>query len=416
MISCLFNQVSSSSDASVSPSEEARESCLTLTSSRKLQVTLLSNEWGSTKGGLPTINRKLAIQLAKDGDVKVCMYLPYVSEKDRKAAADCGVNLMIAKEKPGNEPIDWLASIPSDHQMDVLIGHGVHLGKQVPHIKESYPKCKCVHVVHTDAEELGMFKTYIDPSAKGEKKYEAEVKLCQEADLVVAIGPKLADTCFRFCKREKVFPLTPGIFKEFTDTDRDNNERTEFRVLVFGRGDNEDFRIKGYDIAAKAVAELKDEDPPFKLVFVGATSGKEREIRRMLLDEGILHRQLMVKGAKEREQLPQQFFGADLAIMPSRTEGFGLTALEALSAGLPVLVSGNSGLGQALREVPTGENVVLNSEDPKDWAKKIKAVRRKKREVRLEEARVLREKYNGKYQWDEQCRGLVKRMHEIVKT
>ena len=32
-----------------------------------------------------------------------------------------------------------------------------------------------------------------------------------------------------------------------------------------------------------------------------------------------------------------------LAIMPSRTEGFGLIALEALSASLPILVSGNSG-------------------------------------------------------------------------
>ena len=412
----MFHQVSSSSDASASPSEEARESCLTLTSSRKLQVTLLSNEWGSTKGGLPTINRKLAIQLAKDGDVKVCMYLPYVSDKDKKAAADCGVDLLIAKEKPGNEPIDWLASIPSDHQMDVLIGHGVHLGKQVPYIKESYPKCKCVHVVHTDAEELGMFKTYTDPTARGEKKYEAEVKLCEQADQVVAIGPKLADACSHFCEREKIFNLTPGIFTEFTNTNQDNKERTVFHVLVFGRGDSEDFRLKGYDIAARAVAELKDEDPPFKLVFVGAPSGKEEEVKQMFLNEGISPSQLIVRSAKEREQLPQQFFGADLVIMPSRAEGFGLTALEALSAGLPVLVSVKSGLGQALREVPTGENFVLNSEDPRDWAKKIKAVRRKKREVRLEEARVLREKYAGKYQWEEQCQELVKRMHEIVKS
>ena len=380
----------------------------------------MSNEWGSTKGGLPTINRKLAIQLAKDGDVKVCMYLPYVSEKDRKAAADCGVNLLIAKEKPGNEPIDWLASIPSDHQMDVLIGHGVLLGKQVPHIKESYPKCKCVHVVHTDAEELGMFKTYtdptVDPIAKGEEKYEAEVKLCEQADQVVAIGPKLADACSHFCEREKIFNLTPGIFTEFTNTDRDNEERTVFHVLVFGRGDSEDFLIKGYDIAAKAVVELKDEDPPFKLLFVGAPSGKEKEVKQRFVNEGISPSQLIVRSAKEREQLPQQFFGADLVIMPSRAEGFGLTALEALSAGLPVLVSVKSGLGQALREVPTGENFVLNSEDPRDWAKKIKAVRRKKREVRLEEARVLHEKYAGKYQWEEQCRGLVKRMHEIIKS
>ena len=278
------------------------------------------------------------------------------------------------------------------------------------------PECKWIQVVHTDPQELGAFKTYVDPTAKGEKKYEAEVKLCQEADQVVAVGPKLEDACSHFCEREKIFNLTPGIFTEFTNTNQDNEERTVFHVLVFGRGDSEDFLIKGYDIAAKAVAELKDEYPPFKLVFVGAPSGKEEEVKQMLLDEGISPRQLIVKGAKEREQLPQQFFGADLAIMPSRTEGFGLTALEALSAGLPVLVSGNSGLGQALREVPTGENVVLNSEDPRDWAKKIKAVRRKKREVRLEEARVLREKYDGKYQWEEQCRGLVKRMHEIVKS
>ena len=412
----MFQQVSSLPSASVSPLEEARESCSILSSSRKLKVTLLSNEWGSTKGGLPTINRKLAIQLAKDGDVKVCMYLPYVSDKDKKAAADCGVNLLKAKEKPGNESIDWLASIPNDHQMDVLIGHGVHLGKQVPYIKESHPKCKCVHVVHTDAEELGMFKTYSDPTAKAERKYEAEVKLCQEADLVVAVGPKLADTCFRFCKREKVFPLIPGIFTEFSNTDQDNNERTEFRVLVFGRSDSEDFRLKGYDIAARAVAELKDEDPPFKLVFVGAPSGKEEEVKQMLLNEDILPSQLIVRSAKEREQLPQQFFGADLVIMPSRAEGFGLTALEALSAGLPVLVSVKSGLGQALKEVPYGENVVLNSEDPRDWAKKIKAVRKKKKEVRLEEARELCQKYAKKYQWEEQCRRLVERMHEIVKS
>ena len=40
--------------------------------------------------------------------------------------------------------------------------------------------------------------------------------------------------------------------------------------------------------------------------------------------------------------------------MPSRTEGFGLTALEALSAGLPILVSGNSGFAHALRHLPSG--------------------------------------------------------------
>ena len=105
-------------------------------------MTLLSSEWGSTKGETSTFNRELAIQLAKDDNVDVCMYLPLFSDEDKKAADKCRVSILKAKEKPGYDPIDWLASVPSNHQMDVVIGHGTHLGRQVPHIKESHRKCK----------------------------------------------------------------------------------------------------------------------------------------------------------------------------------------------------------------------------------------------------------------------------------
>ena len=415
-MSRLF-QDSSSLNGSVSPLEEVAEGRSISTFSRRLKVTLLASEWGSAEGGLSTMNRELAIQLAKYHNVEVCMYLPLFSDEDKRKAASYGVRLLQAKERSGfDDPIDWLVSIPRDHQMDVVIGHGIHLGKQVPLIRESHPKCKWIQVVHTDPEELAMFKTYPDPTAKGEKKHDANVKLCEEADQVVAVGPKLADTYTHSCGKEKVLDLTPGIFSEFANVNQDTEERRVFYVLVFGRGDSEDFRVKGYDIAAKAVAELKDEEPPFKLVFVGASSGKEEQVKQTLLKEGILPRQLTVRAAKEREQLAKQFFQADLVIMPSRTEGFGLAALEALSAGLPVLVSGNSGLGQALKEVPCGEHVVLNSEDPREWAKEIKAVRRKGRLERLEEASELRDRYAKKYQWEEQCRRLVERMLEIVKS
>ncbi|XP_020632528.1 uncharacterized protein LOC110069356 isoform X3 [Orbicella faveolata] len=99
--------------------------------------------------------------------------------------------------------------------------------------------------------------------------------------------------------------------------------------------------------------------------------------------------------------------------MPSRTEGFGLTALEALSAGLPVLVSGNSGLGEALKKVATGSNWIVASEEPKDWAKAICAVQEKGRDIRLEECEILREKYGAKYSWQKQCYSLVEAMQKI---
>ena len=354
------------------------------------------------------------MQLAKDDNMEVCMYLPEFSDEEKKVADKCRVRLLKAKEKPGYHPIDWLASVPSDHPMDVVIGHGIHLGRQVSHIKQSHPECKWVQFVHTDPEELSMFKIYDDPTAKGAQKHETEVKLCQQADQVVAVGCKLGDTCLHSCGKENVLVLTPGIFSEFTLVSQATEERGIFHVLVFGRGDIEDFKIKGYDIAAKAVAALKNEKPAFKLVFVGAPRGKEDKVKNMLLKEGISSYQLIVRTEKGREQLVEEFYGADLVIMPSRADGFGLTALEALSAGLPVLVSHHSGLGQALAKVDFGSHFVVNSDEPKKWAEAIRGVRRKSRENRLREARKLRKSYSKTYKWEEQCSQLKEKIHELV--
>ena len=420
--SCLF-QGSSFPGTSGSLSQEATEGCASLISSWKLKVTLLGSEWGSTKGGLSTINRELAIQLAKNDNVEVSMYLPWYSEEDKRAAAVFKVCLLKAKKKPGFEPIDWLATIPRHHCMDVVIGHGIHLGRQVPVIKELRSDCKWIQVVHTDPEELGMFKNYADPTAKGEKKHQAEVELCKLADQVVAVGPKLTEAFagyLRSCgKDQDVINLTPGIFSEFANINQAADGRGTFRILVFGRGDGEDFHAKGYDIAARAVAKLKEEECSVKLVFVGAPNGEEEKVKERFLNEGILPIQLIVRSAKDREQLAEQFYEADLVIMPSRTEGFGLAALEALSAALPVLVSDNSGIGKALKKIPYGSNCVVNlefnDEDPVKWAEAIKAVCRKERKVRLEEAILLRQNYAKTYQWEGQCSTLVKKMLEMIK-
>ena len=100
--------------------------------------------------------------------------------------------------------------------------------------------------------------------------------------------------------------------------------------------------------------------------------------------------------------------------MPSRTEGFGLTALEGLSAGLPVLAGHNSGFSKALQKVEFGEHYVVNSDKPEDWSKAIKKVRQKERKKRLDEMQQLRKSYGQKYNWAEQCEILVKEMRRKV--
>ena len=402
--------------STASTSQEDHDGSSGSTSSRKLRVTLLSSEWRTTKGGLSTINRELAVQLAKHPSVEVSVYLPQCSEEDKQVARDNNVRLIKAREMPGLEPNFWLSCLPEDHAVDCVIGHGAVLGRQVQFIKRTHPCCKWIQVVHTAPEELGMYKEYEERISKGEKKHQVEVELCKLADQVVAVGPKLAEAFsgyLRPCgKDQDVLNLTPGVFSEFADVKQASQEIGSFCVLVFGRGDSEDFQLKGYDIAAQAIAELKD--MTYKLVFVGATGGEEEKVADVLLKQGIDRSQLKVRRFNEsREKLADLFCEVDLAVMPSRTEGFGLAALEALSAGLPVLVSGNSGLGEALKKVPFASSCVVQSEDPKDWANAIKAVRLKDRKLRLREAKILQGEYAEMYSWQDHCNRLVERMLAI---
>ena len=208
--------------------------------------------------------------------------------------------------------------------------------------------------------------------------------------------------------------ITPGIFSEFAKLEQARQEREQFRILVFGSGNLEDTELKGYDIAAEAVTSLKDES--YLLQFVGAPKGKEEEVINRLLMCGISRTQLTVgRFAESREEIKELLYTVDLAIMPSRTEGFGLTALKALSAGLPILVGNNSGFGKVICTVKFGSSCVVRCNDPEKWAEAIRRVRKTTRKLRLEEARSLRKWYDKEYNRETQCEMLVQKMRDILE-
>ncbi|CAH3180149.1 unnamed protein product, partial [Porites lobata] len=409
-----FSQIESKEVCTPSSSPDTAQAC---PERLVLKVTLLANEWGSSKGGLSTINRTLAIHLAKDPHVEVTILVPEFEcgEEHKRAAKSHNISIREAGRLPAySDPLDWLIVPPEDLDIQVVIGHGAKLGRQAQIIRKSHC-CKWVQVVHTEPEELAMHKNYPSAIAKGEGKNRAEVDLCQIADLVVAVGPKLKHAIssqLRSSRRE-IFELIPGSFTEFSDVEHSEEENVNFKVLTFGRGDFEDFSLKGYDIAAQSIVELKDIS--YSLVFVGASDGRQDEVAEILLQSGISKNQLIVRAfVKDKQRLGELFCEVDLVIMPSRTEGFGLTALEAMSAGLPILVSGNSGFGKALRGLPNGESFVIESDDPKEWAKAIAAIRQKSRTQRLEEIQRLRRSYDERFCWERQCQALVARMWMMV--
>ena len=377
-----------------------------------LRVTLVGDEWGSSKGELSTLNRELAKHLARQPDVEVTVLLLHHNEKEKKEADEVNVRLATPQTISVLDPLMRLC-FPSDSLgIDVVIDHGQKLGAPAQIIAKQR-KCKRVHIVHTASEELAMFKESETALPKGEKKHQAELELCKEAEIVAAIGPKLAEAISAplrsYRKDQQVIDITPGIFPEFTKMEQASEERGKFRILVFGRGDSEDFELKGYDIAAQAVAGLNDKS--YLLIFVGAPKGKEEEVKNNLLKCGIFRSQLIVRGFIEsRSELEKLFCEADLAIMPSRTEGFGLAALEALSAGLPILVGDNSGFGKALQTLTFGSSFMVDSNEVEEWGKAIRRARQKERQIRLNEALSLREFYDEKFKWEAQCKILVEKM------
>ena len=377
----------------------------------------MADEWGSSKGGISTLNRELCKGLAKQPNVRVTLVVLTYNEKEKQAALEHGVHLAAPDlELPGLDSIAKLCFPPADLDIDVAIGHGRKLGPPANAVAQQR-KCKLVHIVHTASEQIAMHKNKPRAIADGENKHEIEVDLSKLADVVVGIGPKLTEnikySLRSYSKDEGVLTITPGIFSEFSDLQQASEERESFYTLVFGRGDNEDFELKGYDIAARAVASLNDKT--YQLMFVGAPEGEEETVADNLLKCGISRNQLTVRGFREsREKLGRIFCEADLAIMPSRTEGFGLAALEALSAGLPILVSDNSGLGKALSQIPNGASSVVESDEPEEWGKAIRRIRMKRRATRLKEACDLRSSYDGEFKWREQCATLVEKIRHVL--
>ena len=390
-----------------------------------LYITLLVSEWNSLGGGLSTLNREFAIHLAQQTNVRVSLLVPEgaCNDRDKREGQFFDINVVEAKQLPGYEPLDWLGIPPEGHRMDVVVGHGVKLGRQVHFIKrdQQFRNCKWVHTVHTAPEDLGKYKDYKNPISRGEQKHWDEIGPCKCADLVVAVGPRLEKAYFSYLqgckKREDIFGLTPGLFdREFGDivqmpkTENDNY----FKVLLCGRGDNEDFELKGYDIAVKAFADPRLKGKSYQLVFVGAPDGMQDEVRKRLLNHGITEEQLTVrKFVQCRSGIKELLCEVDLAIMPSKSEGFGLVALEALSAGLPVLVASNSGFASAIRDLPLGACSIVDSDDPAKWAKAIERVC-VRHGVCLKEIKMLSECYGKEYVWKTQCKALVERLWGMI--
>ena len=113
--------------------------------------------------------------------------------------------------------------------------------------------------------------------------------------------------------------------------------------------------LKGLDILLKAISLLQDTSP-LRLLIVGGNPDEDTEFMRLrsLAKSLGISDIVTFTGSVEQDQLPQFYSAADIFVLPSWYESFGLVALEAMSCGTPVVVSRVGGLRTFVEHGKTG--------------------------------------------------------------
>ena len=390
-----------------------------------IDVVFLCDEWKSSKGGLSTFNREFAINLAETttSSMKIHCYVSKSDDQDREDARQHGVNLITARSIPGsNDSLERLKFPPSElPNPHLVVGHGRKFGRCAYFLVQA-TKCQWIQFLHVYCEDLGKYKkstmAATDSIEENEEKHKMEIELCKAADAVIAVGSRLQQKYSRSLPTVKVEIITPGIFEKFSCESQFALHRSvkNFHVFLFGRATFEDLSLKGYDIVANAIGSLGKN---FTLTFVGSPPGGHKKVEQWFLENTCINRyQLTIRGyCSDPEELKMMFYQPDLVALPSRTEGFGLVALEAISAGVPILVSGESGIAEALREVEGGNTVIVESDDDLDeWARRIRETSEESARETEAKAMRLRENYRKVYSWRTECARFRRVIENVMKT
>jgi D-inositol-3-phosphate glycosyltransferase len=209
-----------------------------------------------------------------------------------------------------------------------------------------------------------------DPEPQRRVDSESEVIGCSDAILANSSteAQQLVDLYGADPTRVEIVP--PGVDHAFfSPGDRRGARRAlglgDHPVLLFvGRVQP----LKGLDVAVSALAAL--DHPTAVLVAVGGPSGPQgaaelERVRDLAAGLGVLDRIRFVD-PQPHHLLSTYYRAADLTIVPSRSESFGLVALESAACGTPVVAAAVGGLRTLVDHEVTG--YLVDSRDPEAFA------------------------------------------------
>lgn len=193
---------------------------------------------------------------------------------------------------------------------------------------------------------------------------------------------------------KNIFVINPGVDLLFFNPNFPKKEKN--RILFVGRLQ----KIKGVDVLIKCIKQTSQEK--WKWIIVG--DGEEMGNLQQELKHSIASHQVEIKGNMEKDQVLDEYQKASVFFLPSFSEGFPLTILEAMACGLPVVYSD---VGDVSRIIENGKNgFFITSGDVEKYINAIKKIlfdsnlREKMQKNNLEKAKT--------YSWDKTADKIIK--------
>lgn len=194
------------------------------------------------------------------------------------------------------------------------------------------------------------------------QRIKSEILLTKKADQIIATSRSDLEYIHVLynCPLRKIAVLTPGVnLKLFRPIDKlkakkiikaDLNHKL---ILFVGRIE----ALKGIDVLLYAIKILIQKNPKMLLCLwivggnnIRSTNGQPKELKRLEEVRKLLKLKAYVRfvGKKTAKELPYYYNSAEMVILPSQYESFGMVAAEAFACGVPVIITDVTGMSDLL--------------------------------------------------------------------
>lgn len=337
-------------------------------------------------GGMSTYLRGLSQALGKLGH-RVDIYTR-TGNAGRNKITQLAPRVRLIQTGDDNGPLEKLQIYPhrtaiaaaierfrseKDINYDILFSHYWISGTVGQLLLEGW---NCPHLVmfHT----IGRIK---NETSSGENepslRLEREEELARTCDRVVVasnLEKKNAMACFDL-PAERLMLIPAGIDRSlFRPLDKIKAKKEighAGRKVILSVGRIEP--VKGFDLLIEAAGRLADREK-LAVLLIGGDEQSAALVKKLqsLAERNGLTGKVFFKGTIAHENLPLYYSAADLTIIPSHYESFGLVALESLACGTPIL---SGPVGVVPEMIPEGGHnslgFCLADRDPSSWAAAI---------------------------------------------